>query len=235
MAHLGCARVALVVAALALSSGCYQSHGRTESAPAPPAVDAAPPDAGPPPLDAFVCGDCGCCACGSTGLLCASIGLGSCCAAPRLAVEASFSAATLGDECGEGGLDGDCAPGGCLCARTSMQLRFVASSEPALATAAIEVLAIRLYLDGRLVDELVPGPLLWWSGAEYAPWDGTIASGTDVRASVEASAPDWVAIGGGDPWRTYGMQFRVVVTVSIDGELRDLALEPVIRQSEIDT
>lgn len=162
-------------------------------------------------------------------------------------VEAAISSVTLGEECGdarraEPGLwAGDCAESDSdcgWCQETAVQLHLVAAAAESPETVPVEVMSVRLSLaDGTLVDELSPYELSIWDEATgtYVPWDGTIASGEDLEISVPTSAPDWNAIGGGEPWSTYGMQFEVDLTLRVDGTDRNLDYSPAMREPAIVT
>lgn len=169
-----------------------------------------------------------------------------------LAVEAEIASVTLGDDCtgaargGAGLWAGDCAaePGaedGCgFCQQTAVQLHLLAvDPDPSsIESVPVEVVSVRL-LDaaGVLVAELSPHELTIWNAetGTYEAWDGTIASGEDLSISVPTTAPDWTAIGGGEPWSTYGMQFGVDLTLRVDGVDRPLDFAPAMREPEIVT
>lgn len=160
-----------------------------------------------------------------------------------LEVEASIASVTLGDDCGgermgEPGLwAGDCAEDGecpSFCEQTGVRLTLEAGAEgdPVL----FEVLSIRLTtLEGGLVDELDPRDARLFVDGAYTAWDEQIEAGESLHVTYDTSAPDWAAIGGGDPWSTYGMSFRVEVRVRIDGVERTLDFSPASREAMIVT
>lgn len=161
---------------------------------------------------------------------------------PSLVVHASISSATLADECTDAddeptGLT-DCAEGesDCgFCRQTSVHLDIAAEGDEG--EVPFEVVEIRLVslADGSVVDTLSPGAAEVFDEDLYTDWDETIGAGEALDVRYPTEAPDWGTIGGGDSWRTHGMQFRIEMRVRIDGVERDLSLEPVSREAEIVT
>ncbi len=161
---------------------------------------------------------------------------------PSLEVEASIASVTLAQDCGASEPTapslraGDCAEEGpCgFCQQTAVQLAIEAGAGDA--SVPFEVLAVRLHtMDGRLLQELAPRGARVFSGDQYVAWDEQIAPGASLQVSYDTSAPDWAAIGGGDAWSTYGMSFRIVMVVRIDGVERTLQFAPASREPEIVT
>lgn len=165
-----------------------------------------------------------------------------------LEVEASIASVTLAEDCAEGapvsrrdpGLwAGDCAEDdadGCggWCTQTGVQLAIDAADGDT--SVPFEVLAVRVRsMDGALLDELDPRAAQIFTDDGYGAWDESIAPNAQLRVRYDTSAPDWTAIGGGSPWETYGMQFRIEMVVRIDGVERTLEFAPASRQSEIVT
>lgn len=143
-------------------------------------------------------------------------------------VDATISAATLGDECGasaapaQGDVAGRCAPsesgfapGGCGgCQQSNVQISFSASDGSA--PAKIEILAVTLHdaNDGAEVDQLeVSNPQKWSSSGGYSSWDQTIAPKTELKASYTLSSPAWSTMSD----TSFSRKFRLRVTVKVDG------------------
>jgi hypothetical protein len=168
---------------------------------------------------------------------------------PAVSVEAAISSVTLGEDCDAarraeptGLIAGDCAEDsdGCggWCQQTAVQLHLVAAASETPDTVPVEVMSVRLSLrGGAVVAVLSPHELSIWDDTTgtYVPWDGTITAGEDLEISVPTTAPDWTAIGGGEPWSTYGMQFEVDLTLRVDGTDRELEYAPAMREPEIVT
>lgn len=161
-----------------------------------------------------------------------------------LEVEASIASVTLGDDCGAEpaardagtGLWGDCAEDRCpsFCEQTGVRLTLDATAEGD--PVSFEILAIRLYtMEGALVGELSPREARLFVGGAYTTWDEQIEAGESLHVTYDTNAPDWASIGGGDPWTTYGMSFRVEVRVRIDGVERTLEFSPASREAMIVT
>lgn len=162
---------------------------------------------------------------------------------PSLAVEAELASATLADDCsGEGariaepGL-ADCAEGfaDCgWCSQTGLQISIEAGEGES--AVPFEVITVRLRSsDGAVVDELDARNARLFVDGAYVAWDEQIAPGASLQVTYDASAPDWTAIGNGNPWTTHGMSFTVEVVVRIDGVERLLHLSPVSREAEVVT
>lgn len=160
-----------------------------------------------------------------------------------LDVEASIASVTLADDCGdarpgEPGLwAGDCAedsPDCGFCTQTAVHVAIDAGEGDT--AVPFEVIAVRLRaMDGTLLDELDPRSAQIFADDGYTAWDERIAPGATLQIRYETSSPDWSAIGGGNAWETYGMQFRVEMVVRIDGVDRTLELAPASREAEIVT
>lgn len=145
-----------------------------------------------------------------------------------LSVDATISAATLGDECGgsagapaQGDVAGRCAdesgfaPGGCGgCQASNVQIAFTSGdgSNPA----KIEILGVTLNdaSDGSEVDQLeASNPQRWNTSGGYTAWDQTIAPKTELKASYTLSSPAWSTMSD----TSYSRKFRLRVTVKVDG------------------
>ncbi|MBX3270392.1 MAG: hypothetical protein KF729_09040 [Sandaracinaceae bacterium] len=160
-----------------------------------------------------------------------------------LDVEASIASVTLADDCGAaerrgapGLWEGDCGEDGCpsFCQQTAVRLTLAAAAEGE--TVPFEVVSIRLRaMDGALVGELSPHDAQLFADGTYVGWDEQIAPGQTLHVTYDTSAPDWARIGGGNPWTTHGMQFRVEMVVRVDGLERTLEFAPAMRESEIVT
>ena len=159
-----------------------------------------------------------------------------------ISVAASVSSAALAEDCvdpGEAGAprfadcDGDCPS---FCQQSQMQLLFEASEGERNAT--IEVVEVRLVdaVTGEHYESLTPrDPQVWDETESYGEWSGLIAPSQTLRTSWSLSAPDWATIGGGEPWSTYGMRFRLEVVLRIDGRLRTIESAEISREPEIAT
>jgi hypothetical protein len=180
------------------------------------------------------------------GLLGAYAGLGGCISShpePSLEVAASISSATLADECsderaGPGLVAGDCAEGfaDCgFCRQSTVYLQLEASEGDG--AVPVEVLEIRLIdlESGSVVDTLDASDPEIYGDDVYTTWDATIEAGETLDVRYPTSAPDWNTIGGGDPWSTHEMEFRIEMRVRIDGVERTLEFAPATREAEIVT
>lgn len=156
-----------------------------------------------------------------------------------LEVEAFIASVTLAEDCLSGGAGApeDCAEDSAcaaICTPTAVQLALEAGEGDA--DVPFEVIAVRIRaMDGALLDELDPREALLFREAGYVAWDERVAPGASLQVRYETSAPDWTSIGDGDPWATYGMQFRVEVVVRVDGAERTLEFAPATREPEIVT
>ena len=159
-----------------------------------------------------------------------------------LEVEASIASVTLAEDCAAerrdpGLIAGDCADGescGGWCTQTGVQLSIEAADGDT--SVPFEVLAVRVRsMDGALLDELDPRGAQLFQDDGYVAWDESIAPGETLRVRYDTGAPDWTAIGGGNSWETYGMEFRIEMVVRIDGVERTLTFAPASREAEIVT
>jgi hypothetical protein len=140
-----------------------------------------------------------------------------------LSVEATISAATLGEECGGSGApssdfagrcaseSGDC---GSYCQQSNVQLSF--TSGDGSTPAKIEILGVTLHDagDGSELDQLeVSNPQRWAASGGYSAWDQTIAPKTELKASYTLSSPAWSTMSD----QSYSRKFRLRVVVKIDG------------------
>lgn len=142
-------------------------------------------------------------------------------------VDATISAATLGDECGGGGqaeskfAPADCAPidggscgGGSFCQQSNVQIAF--TSGDGSAPAKIQIVSVTLHdaNDGSQIDELdASNPQKWNTSGGYQAWDQSIAPKTELKASYSLSAPAWSTMSD----QSFSRKFRLRVTVTIDG------------------
>lgn len=156
---------------------------------------------------------------------------------PSLEVDASIASVTLADDCAaaEPRFDGDCATDGCnFCQQTGIQLSIASLAGDT--TVPFEVVAIRLHqMDGTFIQELDPRGARLFDGESYVAWDESIAPDSTLSVTYDTSSPDWAAIGGGDPYTTYGMSFRIVMVVRVDGVERTIEFAPASREPEIVT
>lgn len=159
-------------------------------------------------------------------------------------VDAAISSVTLGDDgceddgrfgASDAGVDLCDAEDGCgYCRRTTVQLA-ISSAEVDLSV-PFEVVSIRLRtMDGVLVDTLDPRRAQRFDGERYVDWDQRVAPGESLQVSYETTAPDWAAIGDGNRWSTYGMSFRVEMTVLVGGAERTLTFSPASREPDVVT
>lgn len=171
------------------------------------------------------------------GAICPLIGLDACCAPPTdRTVQAAISSVTLGEECPEEDSSSeDCGTAFCGCGPTSVQLELGATGADSAVPSTIEVVSVRLLHEGEVVAILPPRSLRMWGDDGYVAWDGSLYVGDELRVSVETGSPDWELLGGGDLWSTYGLVFRVELTLIVDGVARELSFEPVIREPDIAT
>jgi hypothetical protein len=181
------------------------------------------------------------------GLLGAYAGLGGCISShpePSLEVAASISSATLADDCagerlaGPGLVASDCAEDSTdcgFCRQTTVYLQLEAGEGDG--AVPVEVLEIRLIdlESGSVVDTLSASDPEIYGDDVYTSWDATIEAGQILDVRYPTSAPDWNTIGGGEPWSTHGMEFRIEMRVRIDGVERTLEFAPATREAEIVT
>lgn len=159
----------------------------------------------------------------------------------KLEVTGSIISATLGDDCGASGAklapSGDCAPGvdgtGCgfACQQSNMQLSFKTGTGQA-AKVTISSVALLDAKTGAEVDELLAREPQIWNGTTYADWDQTLAPATEHRVSYDLSAPKW---GTGDVGAKYSSQYRIKVTLEIDGVEVVLESEALNREPNVAT
>jgi len=159
---------------------------------------------------------------------------------PSLGVAVELASATLADDCPTAErpvADAACAEGvpcPSFCRQSGVQLSVVA--EAGDASVPMEVLAIELRsLDGALLSTLGARSPTVFDGETFVAWDQQIAPGARLDVRFDTTAPDWTALGAGDPWRTHGVQYRIEMRVRIDGVERLLSLEPVSREPEVVT
>jgi hypothetical protein len=159
-----------------------------------------------------------------------------------LTVGASISSASLADDCASSGLAdgaGRCAPDApcpSFCQQSQMQLLLEAGDDGTEAV-TIEVMEVRLIdaATGRVLQNLTPREPQKWVSDFYQPWDGLIAPSEELQASFKLSAPDWATIGGGEPWGTYGMRFKIQVRLRVDGVDRMIESAEISRDPEVAT
>ena len=158
-------------------------------------------------------------------------------AAHEVTVEASILSAVVADDCQTADIsDGvgkakekralgesakaDAAEAACEQSRVQLLLRASAGDTPA----HIELVSVRLNEAGskRELSQLMARNPQQWStpSNRYVPWDLTLSPGQELRTSFDLTAPNWTAIGGGNPWNTMGMHFTLSVTLRIDGHER---------------
>ncbi|MCC6995363.1 MAG: hypothetical protein IT370_12195 [Deltaproteobacteria bacterium] len=127
------------------------------------------------------------------------------------------------------------------CRQSTVQLHLVAAAGDA--PARVELAKVEL-LDAKgdkHIQELgARNPQVWSaSDGRYRPWDGVVSPTQDLEVSFDLGAPDWAKIGGGDPFATEGMGFKLIVVVRVDG--RDHSVDVVVhspyvaREPEVDT
>jgi hypothetical protein len=175
-----------------------------------------------------------------------------------LAVTATISAVTLGEECGGGAAGGfgpssDCAPaapledagsggaakapggcgGGSYCQQSNVQIAFTAGAGSQ--SAHVEIIDVSLLeaATGKVVGTLKASKPQVWTGNAYAAWDQTIAPSAVLKASYDLSAPAWSTLSSSDSRNAYSTQYKLHVTLSIDGvqivlESTDLSREPSV-------
>lgn len=162
-----------------------------------------------------------------------------------LKVTATISAATLGDDCGgstgsfapsespgrcaptDGGADSQC--GASSCRQSSMQVGFTTEGT---GNARVEVVAVKL-LDanaGNEVSSLTASQPQSWNGSTYVTWDQTLSPNGSLKSSYRLSSPGWSAMGTTD---TYSREFRIKLTLKIDGVETTLQSAPIRRESAV--
>ena len=175
-------------------------------------------------------------------------------ATPQLAITAAIASAALADDCptpdaGASGSVARCAPSadagalfdsacGSFCRQTSLQITFTvaaaSASDPVL---PVSITGVRL-LDGATnapIGTLTTREAQRWEGAQYVAWDSALRGYGETRASYKLSAPNWVQIGNGNTWSTYGRAYRLEVTVIIHGQTFVLRSGELMRAPEVVT
>jgi hypothetical protein len=148
-----------------------------------------------------------------------------------LHVSASIVAATLGEECATGGglVASDCAappqgsqkaaPGGCggsYCQQSNVQISFNAGAGNQ--GARIEIVRVDLVdTAGSIVDTLTPSKPQSWSGNGYSAWDQLLKPAGDTKTSYDLTAPKWSTMNGARTTNAYSTQYKLHVTLRIDG------------------
>lgn len=169
-----------------------------------------------------------------------------------LEVDVAIAAATLGDEgCatadgtapaggsdkGSGDAAGACAEGApCTpyCAPTSVQLAFASGSSGAKAKATITNVVLLDATSLAEVARLSPvGVPRAWNGSNYAPWDGMVSPNAALKTEHTLSSPPWSTISTSR--ESYSKQYRVRVTVTIEGQNTTVTSEPVNRAPQVAT
>ena len=157
------------------------------------------------------------------------------------AVEAKILSVVLADDCRQADLANEhVAPGGaagkakmkremkadsagggarpCEQSRVQIALKAGAGDVPL----HVKVASVKVFHEetGKFLEDLVPrNPQLWSDATQaYQPWDQTVAPGAALTTSFDLTAPDWDRIGGGSRWNTDGMNFRLSVSLEIEGQ-----------------
>ncbi|MEM9073434.1 MAG: hypothetical protein AAGE52_33320 [Myxococcota bacterium] len=188
-----------------LLSGCFLDHGRSEPPPEPEIPERPEPEP-----------------------------------EPEADVLVSLSSVMLGDDCAETGADmgiADCDGDGCFvpCQQSGMQLLFEVRRLPEILPVEIVEVMVLDAASGEAIEALTPRNPRHWNDEGYVDWDQRLIAVGEERASWDLSAPDWNAIGGGEPWRTYGMPFQVQITLLVGTEEVVLVSDEVYRPADIDT
>lgn len=172
-----------------------------------------------------------------------------------LQVQATISAATLGDACGggggssppQGGIASDCAEqklapgadggagspttcGGSYsgCQQSNLQLNFTTGAGSKKAT--VEMVSVVLLDDSGQIDSLTSSLPQSWDGSKYATWDQTISPSSQLKASYNLTAPAWSRIG-----TSYGKNYKVRVTLRVDGANLVLESAALHREPQVAT
>jgi len=127
------------------------------------------------------------------------------------------------------------------CRQSTVQLHLVAAAGDT--PARVELAKVELFdaKGDKHIQELVARHPQVWSASDgrYQPWDAVVSPKQDLKVSFDLSRPDWAKIGGGDPFATEGMGFKLVVVVRVDG--KDSTVDVVVhspyvaREAEVDT
>lgn len=157
------------------------------------------------------------------------------------------TSATLGEDCGSGGLPDPPAPaqpkkaagsmqkpmapgapaeamadsmlGQAPCQQTSLQLSVVAGS--GAAATALRVTKVELFDEkGKRIGELGSRTPMVWADGLYKPWDETVAAGQSLSVSYSLSQPDWSGVAD-----RFNKTYVVKVVVSVDGADQPLQRE----------
>jgi len=153
-------------------------------------------------------------------------------------VDATISAATIGDECGGSSRDvaaGSCAQGATCtptCQQSNVQLALDAGSGSAPAKIKIVSVTLNDAADGTQVDELTTSNPQQWTGGGYTAWDQSLAPNTQLKASYSLSAPSWSTIGAST---SYQRKFRLIVTLDVDGQQLVLQSAELSREAVVAT
>jgi hypothetical protein len=127
---------------------------------------------------------------------------------------------------------------GSFCRQTSLQITFtVAVASASDAVLPVSITGVRL-LDGAThapIGTLTTREAQRWEGAQYVACDSALCGDGETRASYKLSAPNWVQIGNGNTWSTYGRAYRLEVTVIIRGQTFVLRSGELMRAPEVVT
>jgi hypothetical protein len=187
-----------------------------------------------------------------TGAAPSSLNTGPVVTGSGLTVTVALASATLGDEnCGSVGggsttadrSAGICAPlpdGGpancpSYCSATSVQLSFTSSASGNPAKAKVTRVVLLDADTNTELDTLAAAAPTFWDGSSYVAWDGSIKGGADIKASYTLEAPSWSSITSSSKSNVYSKQYRIQVTVEIDGASTTVTSQPTTRAAQVST
>lgn len=101
------------------------------------------------------------------------------------------------------------------CTQSSMQV-----SLSGVATAATSVVIKELRLrtvDGKTIATVEARVPTLWKSDGYAPWDGTLTSDAEHKASYSISVPDWAAVEKAIGKSSYNTMFVLDVDIDVGG------------------
>jgi hypothetical protein len=116
------------------------------------------------------------------------------------------------------------------CKFTNVQLSFTSTKDGAPSKVTIVGASLLDAATEKEVAELSAYTPLAWNGAQYVAWDENVAAGAQVKASYTLSPPPWSKLGG-----TYSTQYRVRVTVNIDGSVVTVESDALNRDPPVAT
>lgn len=106
------------------------------------------------------------------------------------------------------------------CDQSTVQLAIETTSESPV---AIEIKAVRLLSEGKLVGTLETRKPKIWINNSYEAWDQQIAPGAPSKVSYKLSMPSWYEVEKKIGKSSYGHMFTLEIEVLVDGEIQTVS------------